>query len=322
MPVPDPRVERLAELAGLERVIHATIEFVDIAGLVRGASKGEGLGNQFLSNIRDADAIVHVIRCFDDPNVVHISDKPSPQEDIEIVEMELVLADIQQLERKIERLGRQVKGDRKLRPVLELAERLLSHLNTGQPASRFPQRADGAFQALNHDLRLLSSKPAIYAANVDEEGLSEENEYVLATRRIAAEKGIEVVEFCARLEEDMVGMSDSEQREYLLLAGAEESGLEQIIRKGYRMLDLISFFSMNEEETRAWTIRDGWTAPQAAGVIHTDFERGFIRAEVIPFEIFEQYASSAAAKAAGAVRVEGKEYIVADGDVIYFRFNV
>jgi GTP-binding protein YchF len=322
VPVPDARVDSLAELAGLERAIHSTIEFVDIAGLVRGASRGEGLGNQFLSNIRDADALIHVVRCFDDPNVVHISERPDPKEDIEIVNLELVLADLQQLERKMERLTRQVKGDKRFQPLLDMARSLTSHLQTGQPISIFPGRDQEACRQLNQEMRFLSGKPVIYAANVDEDSLAMDNEYVRTTRRLAAEHGAETVKLCAQLEQEMVGMDDDERKEYLQLAGADESGLEQIIRKSYGMLGLISFFSMNEEETRAWPVRRGWTAPRAAGVIHTDFESGFIRAEVIPFELFVEHRSNAAAKAVGAVRVEGKDYVVQDGDIIFFRFNV
>jgi len=322
VPVPDGRVEKLAELAGLERVIHATIEFVDIAGLVKGASQGEGLGNQFLGNIRDADALIHVVRCFDDPNVVHIREQPDPREDIEIINLELILADLQQLLRKMERLSHQVKGDKRFQPILAMAERLKEHMENGWPVSLFAEKTDDAFQTLNQELRFLSGKPVIYAANVDEDALAADNSYVKATRSLAAEQGYEVVKLCARFEEELSGMTDAERREFLELAGVDESGLEQIIRRSYDILGLISFFSMNEEETRAWTIHAGWTAPRAAGVIHTDFERGFIRAEVIPFDTFVQYGSSAAAKAAGAMRIEGKDYVVTDGDIIYFRFNV
>ena len=320
--VPDSRVDKLAELVKVSRAIHATIEFVDIAGLVRGASKGEGLGNQFLGHIRDTEAIVHVVRCFDDPNVVHISEFPEPRVDIEIVNTELILADLQQLERKIERLSTQVKGDKNAIPLLEMARILEDHLERGQPVTTFPRPDDEAFRTLNHDLRFLSGKPVIYAANVDEAGLSEDNDYVREVRAVASEVGAEVVKVCAQLEADMAGMSDIERKEYLELAGAPESGLEQTIRKGYRILDLISFFTMNEEQVRAWTVEQGSVAPQAAGVIHTDFQRGFIRAEVIPFDTFVKHGGWSATKAAGEMRVEGKEYQVQDGDVILFRFNV
>ncbi len=322
VPVPDERVYRLAKLVGVLQAIPATIEFMDVAGLVKGASHGEGLGNQFLGNIRDADAIIHVVRCFDDPNVIHISPHPDPRADIEIINTELALADMQQLERKIERLEGQVKGDKKLRPVLEIARELHGHLGTGLAAQGFTQWADPICQALNQEMRFLTAKPVIYAANVDEKGLTEDSAYVREARTVAAEQGAELIKLCARLEEEMAGLTDEERREYLALSGVAESGLEKIIRTGYTLLGLISFFTFNEQETRAWTIHDGWTAPQAAGVIHTDFERGFIRAEVVPFPVFATQGSWTAVKTAGLLRIEGREYVVQDGDVIYFRFNV
>lgn len=322
VPVPDGRVDRLFELTGVSRAIHATVEFVDIAGLVKGASKGEGLGNQFLGHIRDTAAIVHTVRCFDDPNIVHISEFPQPRTDIEIVNTELILADLQQLERKIERLETQVKGDKKAIPLLEMAHKLQDHLERNRPIALYPEPEDETFRVLNHDMRFLTGKPVIYAANVDEDGLAEDNDYVRETRQVAAEQGAEVIKLCAQLEADMAGMSDEERREYLALAGIKESGLEQIIQKGYRILGLISFFTFNEEQVRAWTVHEGSTAPQAAGVIHTDFERGFIKAETIHFDTFVQHGSWTAAKAAGVLRTEGKGYVVKDGDVIYFRFNV
>jgi GTP-binding protein YchF len=321
VPVPDQRPVKLAELVGVPQVIQATVEFVDIAGLVRGASRGEGLGNQFLGHIRDTSAIIHVVRCFDDENVVHISERLQPRIDIEIVNTELILADLQQLERKIERLTTQVKGDKKAIPLLDMAKKLQDHLESGHTIATYPDQND-AFYTLNHDMRFLTAKPVIYAANVDEEGLAEDNEYVREVREVAAEVGAEVIKICAQLEADMAGLTSEERQEYLELAGARESGLEQIIHMGYRILGLISFFTFNEKQARAWTVRQGSTAPNAAGVIHTDFERGFIRAEVIPFKTLVAHGSWGATKAAGEMRVEGKEYIVQDGDVIYFRFNV
>ncbi len=320
--LPDARLEKLAELVKVPEVIHTTIEFVDIAGLVKGASQGEGLGNQFLGHIRDTDAIVHVVRCFDDPNVVHVSEKPDPYVDIDVINIELALADLGQLERKIERLNSSVKGDKKLIPVLELAQEIREHLARAQPISLFPDRENEHFTSLAQEMRFLTDKPVIYAANVAECGLAEDDDYLRATREMAARHGAEVIVLCAKLEEAMSDMTDEERREMLELAGAQESGLEQVIRKGFEMLDLISFFTKNENQARAWTIRRGTPAPKAAGVIHTDFERGFIRAEVVPFEVFTQYGSDAAIKAAGQMRLEGKEYLVQDGDVIFFRFNV
>jgi len=322
VPVPDQRVEKLTELAKVSQSIHATVEFVDIAGLVRGASQGEGLGNKFLGQIRNTDAIVHVVRCFEDRNVVHVSGDIDPRQDIEIVNIELALADLQQLERRIEHLTSQVKGDKRFQAVLDVAHALQEHLQTGRPISRFEQQNDEAFQSLNREMRFLTSKPMILVANVDESNLVEDDDLVKAVYQIASEQGAEVVKICSKLEEELAGLSEEERLEYLHLSGAQEGGLEQIIHKSYQILGFISFFTMNEREVRAWTIRQGETAPKAAGAIHTDFERGFIRAEVIPYDTFLRHASWAAAKAGGEMRLEGKEYVVKDGDVIYFRFNV
>ncbi len=322
VPVPDERVERIADLVKVPNTIHTTIEFVDIAGLVKGASQGEGLGNQFLGQIRNTDAIVHVVRCFDDPNVVHISETLNPRQDIEIINIEMALADLQQLERKIERLESAVKGDKKLLPVLQLAQNLGAHLQSGHPVTTFSQGDSEIFKELDHEMRFLTAKPIIYAANVDETGLAEEGHYVQAVREIAAAQGAEVVVICAKLEEEMLDMSAEERREFLQLAGAESSGLEQVIRTGFEALGLISFFTKNENEVRAWNIPARTTAPKAAGVIHTDFERGFIKAEVVPYEVFVAYGSDAAIRSVGKMRQEGKDYVVQDGDLIYFRFHV
>jgi GTP-binding protein YchF len=320
--VPDPRLDKLAELVDHDSVTYATIEFVDIAGLVKGASHGEGLGNQFLGNIRDVAAIVHVVRCFDDDNVIHVQAHPEPRNDIEVVAYELMMSDLQQLERKIEKLSREIKGDKKLVPVLELAHELQAMLERGEPVSAYPHLDSDAYRLLNHEMRFLSAKPVIYVANVDEAGLAKDNAYVREVRAVAAEQGAAVVKLWAKLEEEMIGMSDEERHEFLELAGAEESGLEQLIHVGFRALGLISFFTTDSKMLRAWNIRQGATGPQAAGVIHTDFERGFIRAEVIHFDDFVQYGSEAQAKAHGALHIEGKEYVVQDADVIHFRFNV
>ncbi len=318
--VPDERVEQLANLTKRPNRIHTTIEFVDIAGLVQGASQGEGLGNQFLGNIRDADALVHVVRCFDDANVVHINPQPDPIADIEIIETELLLADLEQLQRKIEKMVRQVKGDKKLIPTYELAQDLQTHIEAGHPLSSYPHQ-DDIFQNLVKEMRFLSAKPVVLAANVDETGLAEDNAYVQAVQSFATQRGMKMVKLSARLEEDLLGMERDEQAEFLELAGATESGLLQIVQQSYALLGLLSFFTINENEVRAWTAVQGATAPQAAGVIHTDFEQGFIRAEVIPFATWVEYGSETAVKAAGAMRVEGKTYVVQDGDVLYFRFN-
>lgn len=320
--VPDKRVDHLAEILGVENAIHATIEFVDVAGLVKGASEGEGLGNQFLGNIRDVDAIVHVVRCFDDPNVVHVSEKPSPSDDIEIINMELALSDLAQIERKLEKLEREVKGDRKLQPVLELAQKLKTYLAEGQPLWTYPHQSDEAFTKLNGELKFLTAKPVIYAANVDEDQLNTDGKLYQEAAEIARKQGAEIIKISAQLEAEIASLPEEERSDYLEMAGLQESGLEKLIQAGYRLLGLISYFSYNENEVRAWTIKRGWTAPQAAGVIHTDFERGFIRAEVIDYPTFIKYGTRAEARSAGAVRIEGQDYKVQDGDVIQFRFNV
>lgn len=322
VPIPDSRLDKLVELVKVPRKVPATIEFVDIAGLVKGASQGEGLGNQFLANIRDTHAILHIVRCFEDENVSHVSGRIDPRADIEIIQLELILADLQQLERKIERLSGALKGDKKLLPVMETAQALREHLAKGKPAGAFPQREDEHFLALQQELRLLTAKPLIYVANVDEDSLTNPSELALAVQQIAAEQQVECLTICAKLEQDLAGLSEEERKEYLQLAGVEESGLEQVIHKSYSLLGLISFYTMNEEEVRCWTIPRGTPAPKAAGVIHTDFERGFIRAEVIPYETFVAHGSSHAVRAAGHMRIEGKEYIVQDGDILYIRFNV
>jgi GTP-binding protein YchF len=322
VPLRDPRLDRLQSLVGVPNIIYATVEFVDIAGLVKGASQGEGLGNKFLANIRDTDAIVHVVRGFDDPNVVHVSGEINPREDIEIINIELALADMEQLERKIGKLESDIKGDRKLIPTYKLAGSLRDHLALGRPVSTHPQRESEEFKELAREMRFLTAKPVIFAVNVDEAGLADETLEVTAVRQITAESEAEVVVLCAKLEEEMLDMTPEEQQEFLELAGATQSGLDQVVRKGFDALGLISYFTKNEKEVRAWNIPEGTLALQAAGKIHTDFERGFIRAEVVPFDVFEQYGSDAAVKSAGLMRSEGKEYVVQDGDVILFRFNV
>jgi GTP-binding protein YchF len=321
VPVPDTRLNRLAELVPHDSVTHATLEFVDIAGLVEGASRGEGLGNKFLAQIREADAILHVVRCFDDDNVVHIRAKPEPREDIEIINLELMLADLQQLQNRLEKLHRQAKGDKQAAAQLAVAVALEEMLEKGQPVSAFAEPEDPAFVSLNQELSFLSAKPVIYVANVDEDSLDEDNAYTREVRAIAAAEGAEVVKLCAKLEEEMAGMNDEERHEYLALAGVEESGLEQVIRLGYHTLGLISYFTTDSRMLRAWAIHDGWTAPQAAGVIHTDFEHGFIRAEVVHFDDFVRYGGEAEARHAGVLHTEGRGYVVQDGDVVHFLFS-
>ncbi|CAN5571574.1 redox-regulated ATPase YchF [soil metagenome] len=320
--VPDERVDKLVALVKPEKTIYATVEFVDIAGLVKGASQGEGLGNQFLANIRETETIVHVVRCFDDENVIHVSGDLNPRDDIDVINLELILADLQQLENKLGKLERQAKHDKLLQAQAELGLQLKALLEQGKPILAYADRESETFQALNREMRFLTSKPIIYVANVNEDVLLEDNEYVKTVRAVAAEQNAEVVKLCAKLEEEMAGLSDEERHEFLESLNVTESGLEQVIHKGYKALGLISFFTAGPKEVRAWTVRRGGKAPQAAGVIHTDFERGFIRAEVISYETYIRLGTETAVKAAGEMRVEGKEYVVQDGDVMHFRFNV
>ncbi len=321
VPVPDPRLEELAKIVKPQRVLHSTIDFVDIAGLVRGASKGEGLGNQFLSNIRETDMILHMVRCFEDGNITHVEGEVNPIRDIEIIETELIFADLQQLEKKIERLKKQAKADKKVAPLLEIAQELKAHLEELQPVRAFTNKNE-AFEALNKELRFLSAKPVIFGANVDEEGMVEDNEYVKQVKEYASKTGADVIKLCAKLEEELVGLDEEEAKELLNEMGVKESGLDKIIRTAFNRLGLISYFTAGVKEVRSWTIKKGWTAPQAADVIHGDFEKGFIRAEVISYEDFIKYGGEQGAKEAGKMRLEGKDYIVQDGDVMHFRFNV
>ena len=321
--VPDPRLAALAEIVKPERVLPAIVEFVDIAGLVAGASKGEGLGNQFLGNIRECAAIVEVVRCFEDENIVHVDGKIDPLRDIETIETELILADIESVERRLERTERMAKGNKDMRALADILSTLLTHLNAGKAAALFAKpEDDSVFDQAWREMGLLTAKKIIYCANVDDAGLGAPSAQLEQVKAHAAAQGAEVVTICARLEEELQGMPLEEQRELLASYGATEDGLHQVIHTGYRTLGLSSYFTAGEKEVRAWTIENGCRAPQAAGVIHTDFERGFIRAEVISYEDFIKYKSEAAARAAGALRVEGKEYIVKDADVIHFLFNV
>ncbi|MBI5101752.1 MAG: redox-regulated ATPase YchF [Nitrospirae bacterium] len=320
--VPDRRLDQLSDIVNPQRVQNAIVEFTDIAGLVKGASKGEGLGNQFLSHIRETSAIVHVVRCFEDDAIIHVDGTVDPLRDIEVINTELVLADIQTLENRITRLDKQAKTDKKLQPLLEVSKRLLDHLNTGAPAILFAEKESEIFTELTRETRLISLKPVIYAANVDEAGLSEDNEKVRAVRSFASEHNAETVKICARVEEEMAGMSDAERAEFLDSLGQSEGGLDQIIHHGYHALGLISYFTAGVKEVRAWTIERGWKAPRAAAVIHDDFERGFIRAEVMAFEDFIEGRGEAGARTAGRLRTEGKEYVVNNGDVMHFLFNV
>jgi GTP-binding protein YchF len=322
VPVPDSRILQLAGLVNPARILNSTIEFFDIAGLVKGASKGEGLGNQFLSNIRETDAILHLIRCFENDDVVHVDGSINPIRDIEVIETELLLSDIQTLERKIDKLQKLAKGDKAAKQILEDAENLFKYLNEGKPASLYPEREKETVKQLFNDLRLMTAKDVIYCANVDESELIEDNEFVTAVKKYAEEKEADAVKISAKVEEEMIGLSDEERIEFLNSYGVNESGLEKIIRTGFHTLGLISYFTAGPKEVRAWTIHKGWKAPQAAGVIHTDFEKGFIRAEVISYEDYIRCGSESACKSAGLMRIEGKDYIVKDGDVMHFLFNV
>jgi hypothetical protein len=322
VPVPDPRLDKLAELARSQKIIHATVDFVDIAGLVKGASQGEGLGNKFLSNIRETDAILQVIRCFDNDNIVHVDGSIDPVRDIEIIEAELIIADFQMMENRLTRVQKAARGDKAIAAQLPVFERLLAHLGEGRMAHAFPERGSDEGRRLFKEMQLLTDKQVIYCCNVDEDGLAEDNDYVRAVRAYAAGRNAEAVKICARMEEDLNGMSDEERSEFLREYGVRESGLDQIIHTGYRTLGLISYLTQGPKESRAWTIHRGDTAPRAAGVIHTDFERGFIRAQVIAYDDFVARGGEAACREAGLLRTEGKEYIVRDGDVIEFLFNV
>jgi len=320
VPVPDPRLDRLAEIARPQKVLPATMEFVDIAGLVAGASKGEGLGNKFLANIRETDAICHVVRCFEDENVMHVSGRVDPVRDIEVINTELALADLETVEKGITRAAKAAKsGDKEARARLALLEAVREHLDAGRMVSAMG--LDEEQQQGIYDLHLLTAKPVMYVANVREDGF-ENNPYLEAVRGIAAGQGSETVAVCAAIEAELVELEAAERKDYLDELGITEPGLNRVIRAGYKLLGLQTYFTVGPKEVRAWTVKIGATAPQAAGVIHTDFEKGFIRAEVISYEDFIACHGEHGAKEAGKLRLEGKEYIVRDGDVMHFRFNV
>ena len=319
--VPDARLAALDAIVHSARVVPASVEFVDIAGLVRGASKGEGLGNQFLAHIRETAAVVHVVRCFEDPNVVHVDGALEPIRDVETIETELGLADIDTVERRIDRAQRSAKsGAKGAREELALLEGLLAHLSEGRPARSFPLPEELA--PVVRELFLLTAKPVLYVANVDEAGLAAGNARVRALEERAAAEGARVVRVCAKVEAELAELSDDEKREFLAELGLEEPGLDRLIRAAYALLDLITFFTAGEKEVKAWTIRRGTLAPQAAGEIHSDFERSFIRAEVIAFDDYVACGGEAGARAKGLLRVEGKDYLMCDGDVVHFRVGV
>jgi GTP-binding protein YchF len=321
VPVPDRRLDRLAELAGSAQVLPAVIEFVDIAGLVAGASKGEGLGNQFLANIRETDAIAHVVRCFDDSNVVHVEGSVDPIRDIETIETELLLKDLETVSKRRERVAKAVKtGDKAAKLEADFLVRLEDHLGDGKPARTLD--VSDAEAPILRDQFLLTAKPVLYAANVGEGDLPDGNAYVEQVRERAEAEGAGVVVVSAEFEAQVAELDDEEKAEFLEAAGVEESGLDRLAQAAYELLGLITYFTAGPKESRAWQIRRGTKAPQAAGVIHTDFEKGFIRAETIKFADYDRLGGESAARDAGVMRSEGKEYVVADGAVMLFRFNV
>ena len=325
VPVPDERIKLLGDLYKTKKVTPAIIEFVDIAGLVKGASKGEGLGNQFLANIREVDAIVHVVRCFEDANVVHVDGNISPVRDIETINLELIFSDIEILERRIAKVAKQARMDKTLAKELELIEAIKAHLEDGKMARTFELPDDEDMQAWYAGYNLLTAKSTIYAANVAEEDLADDganNAHVAAVRKLAEEENSEVFVICAQIEQEISELEDDEKAMFLEDLGLKESGLEKLVKASYSLLGLISYLTAGEDECRAWTIKKGTKAPQAAGKIHSDFERGFIRAEVVNYKDLLEYGSLSAAKTKGVVGTEGKEYVVKDGDVMLFLFNV
>lgn len=324
VPVPDERLQKLASLYNSAKITPAVIEFVDIAGLVKGASKDEGLGNQFLSNIREVDAIVHVVRCFDDPNVVHVDGSVNPLRDIETIDLELIFSDMEILERRIAKTTKSAMGNKALAKELEILKAMYAHLEEGKLARSY-ETEDEDELAFISSLNLLTWKPVIFAANVAEDDLADDaagNAYVQEVRKFAAENGSEVFVICAQIEQEIAELDEDEKKMFLEDLGLKESGLDKLIAASYRLLGLISYLTAGETETRAWTIKVGTKAPQAAGKIHSDFERGFIKAEVVNYQDLLDCGTYTAAKEKGLVRMEGKEYVVKDGDVILFRFNV
>ena len=324
VPVPDSRLQPMADLVHPSRIVAATVDFIDIAGLVRGASKGEGLGNQFLGNIREVDAIIHVIRCFDDGDVVHVEGDVDPVRDIGIIDTELLLADMESLEKRIDRIGRQARADKALRAELAAMEELRAHFDAGKPARTFPRDENAPIFNTMHDCRFLTDKPQIYCCNISEDALEDidGNAYVKAVREYAASEHAPVEVIAARMESELVGMTDEERTEMLESYGLKESGLDCTVRTAYDTLGLISYFTAGPLEVKAWTVRKGSLAPQAAGVIHSDFERGFIRAEVMSWKDLLKYGGEHKCREEGVLRTEGKEYVVQDGDVMHFLFNV
>lgn len=320
VPVPDPRLGVLASIAKSEKQLPATVEFVDIAGLVAGASKGEGLGNKFLSHIRETDAIAHVVRCFENDDIVHVAGKIKPLDDVEVINTELALADLDTVERGLQRAEKAAKaGDKDAIKQRDLMKKLKEHLDSGQPARSLIK--DPEEKKMLQELHLITIKPLMYVANVSENGFTN-NPHLDQVRELAARENSQVVAVCAAIEAEIAQLDEADRADFLKDIGLEEPGLNRVIRAGYSLLGLQTYFTVGPKEARAWTVRVGATAPQAAGVIHTDFEKGFIRAEVMAFEDYVTYKGEQGAKEAGKLRLEGKEYIVQEGDVMHFRFNV
>ena len=320
--VPDPRLEKLADLVKPQRILPTTIDILDIAGLIKGASKGEGLGNQFLGNIREVDAIIHVVRCFEDDNIVHVDGNVDPVRDKETIDTELIFKDMETVEKRLEKLRKAAKtNDKEAVAKKNIAETILAHLEGGKPARSL--ELDDLGVDLLKEMMLLTSKPILYVCNVDESSVLSGNEHTERFRAAVADERAEIILISAGIEAEIIELEDPEERMmFLEEMGLNEPGVNKLIRAAYKLLDLITYFTAGEKEVRAWTIRDGWTAPQAAGVIHSDFEKGFIRAEVIKYDDYVQYGSESGVKEAGKMGVEGKTYVVSDGDVMHFRFNV
>ena len=318
--VPDERLIKLGELFNSKKITPTTLEFVDIAGLVKGASKGEGLGNKFLSHIRECDAIVHTVRCFDDENITHVDGSVDPLRDIETINYELIFSDLEMIDRRLQKARIGLKADKKYKEEIDFLEKLTAFLESGKPARNYPASDDE--KEILKTMFLLTAKPVIYAANVSEDEVSKENDYVLKVKEYAANEGSEVIVLSAKLEEDMADMSDEEKQIFFEELGIEKSGLDKLVTACYKLLNLISYLTAGEKETRAWTIVKGTKAPQAAGKIHSDFERGFIRAEVVDYQTLLDCKGYVGAKEKGKIRSEGKDYVMQDNDVVTFRFNV
>lgn len=320
VPVPDERLDILGKMYDTEKIVHAIIEFVDIAGLVKGASKGEGLGNKFLSHIRETDSIVEVVRCFDDSNIVHVDGNVNPIRDIETINLELVLADMETVEKRIDRAAKLAKGDKKYLAEEDAFKKVRTVLEAGKPA-RIAELTDEEKEYIK-DAFLLTMKPVLYVANISEEDIGKENEYVKQVKEYAKKENSEVISLCVKIEEELSALEGEEKKEMLEAMGLSESGLDRVIKASYDLLGLMSFLTAGKKEVRAWTIKKGTKAPGAAGKIHTDFERGFIKAEIVSFEDLNRLGSYQKAKEAGLVRLEGKDYVMQNGDVVEFKFNV